>query len=367
MLAKQVQASPTQDSGTKQPCESSRRANPGTWAMVMPLAFWVCSFSSILLLLLHLRGLLRMSSGVWCCALPAAIAMLGIALLARRAGSKRFRQSLVAGLTGGLIGTLGYDLFRIPFHNAGMNVFSPIYAYGMWCCGYSQATAWSDAVGFAYHLSNGITFGWIYSILFFQRSWWWALGWALALETLAVATVFGEVFMLRSYSGVLVIAYLAHVFYGIPLGLICQWWGHLKGWQANALVMVAIGASVLMSGWFVQATEAIGSRPGPQADAIVFSDNAIASGWYDFPEGRSIQLVNTESHDITVLVRGPLIAAGGDPAKIRLEGGGNAGYELRHSGIYQFGVDAADARSVFVSVYDKQGSYRPNGSSSSTE
>ena len=127
--------------------------------------FWCMSFSSILILLLHLDGTVDMASGAWFILFPAAIIMTFILVRAYRLRDREFLRRIFLGFWGGLIGTLGYDVFRIPFHYAGMNVFSPIYAYGMWICGFEQATTVSDIVGFTYHLSNGITFGWIYSIL----------------------------------------------------------------------------------------------------------------------------------------------------------------------------------------------------------
>ena len=134
------------------------------------------------------------------------------------------RQALRLGFWGGLLGTVAYDVVRIPFHLVGFRVFAPIETYGVWLLEAPMSSAWSEALGWLYHFSNGITFGLMYALWMGGRHWAWGLLWGVALESIVYSTPFAEIFHLRHNTPALAIAYGAHLAYGFPLGyLVARW------------------------------------------------------------------------------------------------------------------------------------------------
>ena len=94
------------------------------------LLFFGASFGSIAILLAHLVGAGRMDALALNAGLPSGLVMAAVALKAWRCGDRALLAQLRAGLIGGLLGTLAYDVVRVPVHLAGLNPLSPIRAYG---------------------------------------------------------------------------------------------------------------------------------------------------------------------------------------------------------------------------------------------
>lgn len=325
------------------------------------LVFWLCSFSSIGILLLHLPGWVPMHLGALTILLPCGVAMATIWRRAQRNGDRRLLERLYLGVLGGLWGTLAYDLFRIPLHLGGLNPFSPIYAYGMWLTAAPCSSPWSDAVGFLYHLSNGVTFGWIYSLLGTGRNWFWAVLWALALETLAVVTPFGTVFALRSYSGVVILAYVAHLFFGVPLGCACQYpraaLQRHQPFRARKLSWALLAGTALVGVWFVGATQPIVSRTVAPSGSIVISESGVGPGWSDLARGSDLVFDNHSQSPAAILYRPPSI--GTPPGELfQIPPHGTREFVLSEPGVHQFAVAGRPWRSVFVAVRDGR-DYRP--------
>lgn len=157
---------------------------------------------------------------VWLMAvsLPAAA---GLALLAR-SRLPGLRVIVVAGCIGGLVGTLGYDLFRLPFVAAGWRLLAPIDSYGVLALGADTSSPLSGFVGWAYHFANGIGFGVAYAAVAAGRRWWWAVVWGLVLETATVVTPFATTYQIAGQWDLIAVAYAAHVAYGVPLGMIVE-------------------------------------------------------------------------------------------------------------------------------------------------
>src|ERR1044071_4642395 len=142
--------------------------------------------ASIWCLLAEMYGLCSMRTFFYAFLLPATVALYGIALLDRAKGDGRLFRAVMIGTAGGLGGAVLYDIFRVPF------VFSDAWGMGRlgipqmplfkvfprfgalilgqpmeqgipagqpgsaWGAGYSSA---AHLVGWAYHFSNGATFG----------------------------------------------------------------------------------------------------------------------------------------------------------------------------------------------------------------
>ena len=266
-------------------------------------------------LLLKLYGVMPMHVAAGWLTIPGMMFLAAAAVSARQSRPDLFR-SIVRGAVGGFLGTVAYDVVRIPFLMAGIRVFAPISCYGIWVC---DADAWSPATevaGWLYHFSNGITFGIMYALVAMGRHWGWAILWGLTLETIALASPFRVVFEMAVDPLKIAIAYMGHVAYGYPLGrytqnaAVSQPEIQTAARQAAALAIVSAIAAI---GVFVSGKSAVVSPrhmniEGPE----------VNPSWLRVQRGSSIQF--SSSTPAVVQVRhGGTYTAGGDhgPASVR--------------------------------------------------
>jgi hypothetical protein len=232
---------------------------------------------SIAALLADLFAVAPMSAVFWLVSVPTMVALAALASLPRVDPDLRAR--IRVGAVAGVLGVVAYDVVRIPFALVGQRVFAPIETYGILIAGASSSSPLTSTLGWLYHLSNGVTFGIAYAALAARRPLLWGVAWALLLETVAVLSPFADRYGLSGQVVPIVIAYLAHVFYGWPLGRMA---GDLDRVDASlgrrgpaVTVIVAVAAVVAWQRpWSVPPTEraaAVLSRPGVPA-TIVHSD-----------------------------------------------------------------------------------------------
>jgi hypothetical protein len=153
-------------------------------------------------------------------ALPALLVVGLVAWTVSRPAARHpdVRTAMVAGAIGGLIGTIGYDLFRLPFLAMGFRLLAPIDSYGVLLLDAHSSSALSGFAGWAYHFSNGICFGIAFAMVALGRNWRWGVLWAMVLETASVVTPFADTYGLTGRWGLIAIAYGAHVPYGLAIG-----------------------------------------------------------------------------------------------------------------------------------------------------
>ncbi len=318
--------------------------------------FLLSCFVSITMLLSHLSDGPRMLTWMVFVVPLASCVMIFCWIWARLEKDAELLLRLKAGLVGGLLGTIGYDMFRIPFDIAGTNTLSPIRVYGLWATGSSSSTLFTDLVGFAYHLSNGITFGWIFALVVFRRHWAWAIVWGLMLETLAVLSPFGEVFAIRKASYGLLLAYTGHIWYGIPLGILCQRPERLRTWRpfgARAWLVGWVG-NALVCLWFVLFQYAGIQRSQP--NHAIIGPTSIRPTWSDLAITDSLTLSNPNGFEIKVLVRAPM-PGGHTIIPLSLDTGKQHVLQFESPGIYQIQAPDHPWRSVFIAVH-ANGRYR---------
>ena len=254
-------------------------------------AAFVLAFGSIACLLLMCFRVLPMSTaGLWI-GLPSMLALAGIYLWSRWGAHIRWEEDLRVGLWGGLLGTLGYDVVRIPFHLLGYNPFGPIRSYGMFLVDAPHSGWISDLVGLAYHFSNGLSFGVIYSLVMRDRHWGWAVLWGLVLETMAAVTPFGAVYGLRTNLPMLAIAYFAHLYYGAPLGALCCDVRRGLGW-AGRLAPVSLISTVALVGFLLVLW---GGWTRPPRATVLLGPEQITAGWTRVAPGEMLTLINQDS------------------------------------------------------------------------
>jgi hypothetical protein len=323
-----------------------------TFLRPLPISVWIACFGSIAMLIAQVAGLSTMHALLLPLALPCA---LWIAVAWWRASSKGdsfLTERLRLGLVGGLWGTVGYDLVRVPLHLMGLNPFPPIRAYGMWVSGLDHATPLTDFVGFSYHISNGITFGWIYALLMTGRHWGWGVLFGLGLEVMAVVTPFGELFGLRAFSQTVIIAFVAHLFYGYPLGRICQdrksrGLGVSLGWSGTAIVALAA--------WFVLAWQPVAGYPELSGRVIRIGPAAIYPGVRDIhlPAGAEIMLRNETDRELKARLRSTKDGHHGTGVEIVLPAKSEKAHTLPAGGLYQLAVPGEPWRSAWVFAWER--------------
>jgi len=182
---------------------------------------------------------------------PGQLALVAIGIwLARRPDLADMRTLLIAGLVGGLIGTIGYDLFRVPFALGGLRVLAPIDSYGVLALDAAASSTVTGFTGWSYHFANGLGFGLAYAAIAGKgRHWGWGLGWALLLETATVLTPFASTYALTGKWVPITIAYAAHVPFGLALGWCVQHADRvadevrtISRWSVPVLLVVLFGA-----------------------------------------------------------------------------------------------------------------------------
>lgn len=311
----------------------------------------IASLGSIACLLGHLYAIAPMSVWARFCFVPAILVVAMTWVWAWRARDEDLLLRARAGLVGGLWGTIGYDWIRVPMHAIGQNPFAPMRAYGVWIAGVSQSSPATDLLGALYQFSNGLSFGLVYAMMGMRWPWLAAVAWGLVLETLAVVTPFGQVFAIRYAPTALVVAYVGHLFYGVPLGRVCRnaalhrkptlYSGHSHAWLMAALALAFLS-------WFVSAWQPVRNAP-PPARTIQVGPDAIYPGWTDDSVGAELTIVNASPDSVAVRVRHSSSPA--DSGRmLRLAPRGAARFALEHPGVYQLLAPGRAWRSVFVSA-----------------
>jgi hypothetical protein len=181
---------------------------------------FLISGGSIAALLADVYGVAPMWLAFCAVSLPSMALLVVLAVQPRVPDD--LRRRIRVGAFAGLIGTIGYDIVRIPFAVAGQRVFAPIDSYGILVANAVHSSGLTATVGWLYHLSNGVTFGIAYAALAARRHWLWGVAWGLILESAAILSPFAVRYGIAGQALPIAIAYGAHVFYGAPLGLLVQ-------------------------------------------------------------------------------------------------------------------------------------------------
>ncbi|QQR55190.1 hypothetical protein IPG41_01350 [Candidatus Peregrinibacteria bacterium] len=304
-------------------------------------ALWFLSFGSIFTLLGFLYGAAPMHVlGRWVL-LPSLLLISLLWFWAYKKGLKSIHEAMFLGLIGGFVGTLGYDLVRIPMHFFGFNPFPPIQSYGMYLLNVQSSTVLSDLTGLFYHFSNGITFAWIYSLVMKNKSIGWAVLWGLLLETLAVLTPFGAIYGIRTAYKALAIAYGAHLFYGFPLGWFCEKPLLLR--QRLNRIFPYIMLATLVVGLFFWEAWHLGRGEQVPANTILVREDFISETWTRSEVGQMLTVKNEleEVLDFEIL---------GITERMSLSPGDSVAIEMDTVGLHQFLVHNPLLRSVMISV-----------------
>lgn len=299
------------------------------------------------LLLLHVFGLSTMfDAGLWLF-LPCTVLLAGLIFIKNSFIPDEVKLCIKLGVWGGLLGTFGYDLIRIPFALMGLKVFLPISVYGIWITDYAYSGFLTELVAWTYHFSNGITFGIMYALFMRKKHWIWGVVWAFVLETIVVLSPFSGIFGLTGNYTALGIAYLGHIAYGIPLGWVVMKSESLKikNWMKTAGV---IG----LCGFFVLSIFVPRVTTKKEKNFVIFEPTKVSPKIIRSVKGKKLIIHNNSQTSVTI--NSALVKK-----NITLNTNDKKSVTLNNTGIYilEFKPDTGRATSGFVIVEPVLNSY----------
>ena len=137
------------------------------------------------------------------------------------------RVWIVRGAIGGIIAAIAYDLYRLPFVLGGAPLYKPFAEFGRLLLGGDGPPWLVQAIGWAYHFSNGAALGIMFLAMVIRptprRLFWGAVAWAMVAEAILLCTPYTGFFGLTLDAKFLFLTATAHAVFGIVLGLWCRW------------------------------------------------------------------------------------------------------------------------------------------------
>lgn len=280
-----------------EPAGTSEHTDAGLRAIVCLLALL-----SVAPLLAWVYGLGSFAAWYWGLSVPALVALIGVAVWVGRGGQRpALTVALRAGAIGGLLGTIGYDLVRVPFNAAGVRLLSPIDSYGLLIVNAVSSSPVTGFAGWFFHATNGVCFGVAFAAVAARRPLWWAVAWAMVLETATIVSPFVDRYGLSGHPELIVVAYGAHVAYGVPLGLMCRNPERTSRQldevtpHATALALLApvVALALWQRPWSTPAAIADGRRVAPGPSAVV-RDDRFSPAWLRVPTGGCASVRNDD-------------------------------------------------------------------------
>lgn len=201
--------------------------------LLVRLTIIVLSSLSILTLLLYFAGVVSLRGSTVLMLATEAVGLLALWFATRKPNETWIRSILLSGLWAGALATLAYDIVRIPVAHSGIPVFKAITYFGTVLLGVQAPTPLSETLGWAYHLSNGVSFGLMYAALVKKPRLYSAVIWGLTLEAVMLLTPYAEVFGYRRDAKFFAITIGAHAVYGAVLYLALRWWTTTGSLQIN--------------------------------------------------------------------------------------------------------------------------------------
>jgi hypothetical protein len=184
------------------------------------------AFTSVLALLLHMAGWIRMPFTLGFLSTPALVLLAVLAVYARRADESIFLNRLLVGLAAGFAALVAYDLIRLAVIATGwftFNPFRPIEVFGLLIVDQYEDTFWSRFAGWTYHLWNGLSFGVIYTLAVGRGRLIYGVAWGLILEVGTLVS-YPSFFRFLADSSFLTVSMIGHVTFGLVLGAVARRW-----------------------------------------------------------------------------------------------------------------------------------------------
>ena len=172
------------------------------------------------------------------------VSLVALAVWAWLSDSARAALLLYSGLWAGLLATLAYDLVRVPAVHGGVPVFKAISYFGTILLGQDRPTVLSEILGWAYHLSNGVSFALMYVALGGLKGSGTAkvvtgVLWGLSLEGAMLLTPYAEVLGYQRDARFVTITIGSHVVYGVVIGLSLHYYRRFPAGRPRWIALAA--------------------------------------------------------------------------------------------------------------------------------
>jgi len=236
------------------PHSESRLPAALQWTPAGRVLTFALSACSIWCLLSEMYGLCDMRTFFYTILLPATFALYALAALDRQKGDGRLYRAVMLGSLAGLVGAIAYDVFRLPFVFSDawglgrfgipqMKLFKVFPRFGALILGQpveqSSYSLPAHLLGWAYHFSNGATFGVMFAAMYASakeavaavpaRAWRpiaWATVMAVGIELCLLASPYTSFFNIHLTARFVVVTMIAHMIFGIGLGAYFAWHGN---------------------------------------------------------------------------------------------------------------------------------------------
>ncbi len=232
-------------SAMSEPNSSRRLPSFLQWTLPGRAVVFLLSAASIWCLLAEFYGLCPMKTFSLFILAPASVALVAMAVANRISGDRILWRAVVIGATAGFVAACAYDVFRLPWVIGAADQVGPAWLrlplfkvfprFGAMLLGVDFTPAQTDSqfslaahlLGWAYHFSNGMSFGVMYLSLVgsaSRRSWTWAIALAAFLELAMLFTPYTAHFAIRVTALFVAVTLIAHVIFGAALGICARWW-----------------------------------------------------------------------------------------------------------------------------------------------
>jgi hypothetical protein len=180
--------------------------------------------TSIAALLLQVAGIIRMPYTLSFATAPGIIFLLCVQIWAGRARRPLIVNRLRVGFVAGLIGLLAYNGTRwVIGMLLSTSPFYSIFIFGNLITAKPGESMAAAVAGWLYHISNGVTFGIIYTLIAGPAHWWFGLAWGAVLE-LAMLIIYpaSTILQPRALAPFVIVSLASHALFGAVIGMVAQ-------------------------------------------------------------------------------------------------------------------------------------------------
>lgn len=182
--------------------------------------------TSIAALLLQLAGIIRMPYTLSFVTAPGMIFLLCVMIWAGRAGRPLIVNRIRVGFVAGLIGLAAYNATRWvmgALMSLSSSPFYSIFIFGSLITENPVNSTTAAVAGWLYHVTNGVTFGIIYTLLAGPARWWFGLAWGVALEVaMLIVYLSSTILYPPSLTQFVIVSLTSHALFGAIIGVAAQ-------------------------------------------------------------------------------------------------------------------------------------------------
>jgi hypothetical protein len=182
---------------------------------------FLAAASSGAVIILHALHWITLTYSIWLLAPLSAIVFVMLLVRSERGQEEVFVNRLRGGAIAGALAVAAYDMVRLLLLLSGLfpfNPFRPIEVYGLLILDRYQDTPLTKAVGWTFHVWNGLAFAIMYTLAVGRGRVLWGLGWGMMLEVAMIAT-YPSIFRLRLDWAFVLVSLIGHVAYGLTIGI----------------------------------------------------------------------------------------------------------------------------------------------------